>query len=93
MEKSKRKFSAEFKLKVALEALQERESMKSLCLRYSLSPNQINEWNKRLKASGASVFGRERASSEDSDKRLIAELYRQIGELKVDCDFLKKKLQ
>ena len=93
MKQTKRQFTKEFKMKVALEAIQERESVKNLCSRYSLTPNQIRDWKNVLKEQGSSLFGSKKQSESIDEGRLISELYRQIGELKVDNDFLKKKLQ
>lgn len=92
--KGRRKFSSDFKAKVALEALQERESIESLCKKYDLHPNQISAWKKQYREEGQKVFESESHSEALHEKdRLISELYRQIGELKVDNDFLKKKLR
>lgn len=90
MKQTRRKLTNEFKLKVALEALQEKESIADICARYSVTPNQVGEWKKKLKEDGSRVFGSKKQAKEADDKRLIKELYRQIGELKVDNDFLKK---
>jgi len=91
---SRRKFSAEFKAKVALEALQERETIEILCKKYDLHPNQVSQWKRSFKEEGSKVFEKSIGHDELSEKdRLIAELYRQIGELKVDNDWLKKKLR
>ena len=91
---SRRKFSSEFKAKVALEALLERETIESLCKKYELHPNQVSQWKRSLKEEGSKVFERGGGHDESAEKdRLIAELYRQIGELKVDNDWLKKKLR
>lgn len=92
--RSRRKFSSEFKAKVALEALLERETIESLCKKYDLHPNQVSQWKRSYREEGRKIFEKSGEHDELSEKdRLIAELYRQIGELKVDNDWLKKKLQ
>lgn len=89
----RRKFSSEFKSKVALEALREQESIESLCKKYDLHPNQISQWKRAFQESGHKVFESCSSQNDSSEKdRLISDLYRLIGELKVDNDFLKKKL-
>lgn len=91
---SRRKFSSEFKAKVALEALRERESISALSKKYDLHPNQISQWKREFLEGGHKVFDQGSRSNELEQKELlISELYRQIGELKVDCDWLKKKLK
>ena len=91
MNKLRRKFSASFKAKVALEALQERETIESLSKKHDVHPNQILRWKKELTDNSSKLFSKEVIGSEKSD-RLIEELYKQIGQLKVDNDWLKKKL-
>ncbi len=91
--KGRRRFSSEFKAKIAIEALQERNSIETMSKKYEIHPNQIKQWKKDFLENGYKVFERGENSTEiDQKERLISELYRQIGELKVDCDFLKKKL-
>ena len=91
--KPRRKFSNEFKAKVALEALRERESIESLSKKFDLHPNQIIQWKKTLKEGGGQLFSGEKQSESNSQDKLIEELYRSIGELKVANDFLKKNLK
>lgn len=80
-----RKFSSELKAKVALETLLERETIERLCKKYDLHPNQVSRWKRSPKEEDRRVFERSGGHDELSEKdRLIAELYRQIGELKVD---------
>lgn len=89
--RSRRKFSPEFMAKVALEALQEREGLETLSKKYALHPNQITLWKKQFKEEASKVFETEAQSSTIKEKEaLISELYRQIGELKIDNDWLKK---
>lgn len=89
---SRRKFSAEFKSKVCIEAIREHQTIEALSKKYELHPTQINLWKKEFLSKSASVFGRDAISDEDDKSQLIQALYAQIGELKVANDFLKKKL-
>jgi len=87
--KSRRKFSNEFRAKVALDALRERES-ESLSKKFDLHPNQIIQWKKNYKEGGDLLFSSEKQPESNSQDKLIEELYRSIRELKVANDFLKK---
>lgn len=93
--KSRRKFSAEFKAKVAIEAIKERHTIEEIARKYELHPNQVSTWKKEFLAKAASVF----SSSEDQsntkrDQMLLMEkLYTQIGKKEVEIDWLKKKLE
>ena len=86
-----RKFSASFKAKVALEALQERETIEFLSKQHDVHPNQILRWKKELSDNSIKMFSREPVGS-DKSERLVDDFYRQIGQLKVDNEWLKKKL-
>ena len=89
--KSRRKFTAEFKSKVAMEALQERETLSELSKRYEVHPNLIVQWKNSLKEKGFIVFQESHPEKDDQDK-LIESLYKEIGSLTMDVNFLKKKL-
>lgn len=91
--KSRRKFSPEFKARVALEALRERETIETLCKKHDLHPSQINLWKKELKDRSSAVFQNSSSKNSHDESELIGELYKQIGELKVANEFLKKKLR
>jgi transposase len=92
--KSRRKFSPEFKAKVVLEALKERTTLEDLARKYELHPNQIAIWKKEFLAKAALVFSSEEKNSEDKKQQeaLLEKLYSQIGQQKVEIDWLKKKL-
>jgi len=93
--KNRRKFSADFKAKVALEALKERITIEELARKYELHPNQIHLWKKEFLNKASVVFSSGESLSEDK-KRYEEErekLYAQIGQQKVEIDWLKKKLQ
>lgn len=91
MTTTRRKFSIEFKKKVVLEALKERETIEALSKKYELQPSQISLW----KAEALSNF--EQVFSKKSKQKAVPAvdingLYAQIGQQKVEIDFLKKKL-
>ncbi len=89
MSTTRRKFSKEFKAKVVLESLKERETLESLAKKYELLPTQISAW----KAQALQNFGQVFSSDKQPPKEKpvdIEKLYSQIGQLKVENDFLKK---
>jgi transposase len=92
MSTKRRKFSKEFKAKVVLESLKERESLESLAKKYELLPGQITTWKSHALKNFSNVFSKD--SSQENENGLDTQiLYAQIGQLKVENDFLKKKLR
>jgi transposase-like protein len=91
MSNKRRKFSKEFKAKVVLEALKERETLEVLAKKHELFPTQISLWKAEAMANFENVFanGKKDEVTESVD---IKGLYAQIGQQKVEIDFLKKKL-
>jgi len=89
--KKRRKFTAEFKSKVALEALKEQQPLHEIAKRYEVHPNQVTQWKKALLANAGSVFESESSQRDDGlkQKRKEERLYKQIGHLQVQVDFLK----
>lgn len=90
--KSRRKFTPEFKAKVVLEALQERESITSLAKKYSLNAEQINKWKRDFKSKAGLLFSSETKPKDELDEKEKQKLYETIGQQKVEIDFLKKAL-
>ena len=90
--KARRRHSAEFKSKVALEALKERSTLAELAAKYQLTPVQITQWKKQAIEHMSEVFepNGERKSG-GGQEALIAQLYQKIGEIEVENDWLKKK--
>ena len=89
---SRRKFTAEFKAKVCIEAIKERQSIEILSKKYDLHPTQINTWKKEFLNNSPVVFEKEAKDNAGDTEQLIQRLYAQIGEQKVAIDFLKKNL-
>ena len=87
---TRRKFSAEFKAKVALEAVKNQQTISELANRFDVSPVVISKWKAEFLENVASVFEKGGRKSDDQDNPEIEKLYAQIGQLKVENDFLKK---
>jgi transposase-like protein len=90
MPKRKRR-SAEFKFKVALEAAKGTKTLSELSSEYEVHPSQISEWKSRLLKDGTSVFSTTTARQQRNQETLQAGLYEQIGRLKMELEWLKKK--
>ncbi len=91
MGQTRRKFSSAFKAKVALEAIKGKETVTALAQRFELHANQISAWKQEFLEKSASVF-EDGASPEKKELLDVDILYAQIGQLKVENDFLKKSL-
>jgi len=88
----KRTFTKEFKAKVALEAIKGSKTIQELASIYEVHPNQIMQWKKHLLEGASDLF--EKSSKKDHSKKNDkndGDLYKCIGELKVENEFLKKK--
>jgi transposase len=92
--KRKRTFSSEFKAKVVIEALKERSTLEELAVKYELHPNQIGNWKKEFLSRVSSIFSRDEDKLLDKRQQdaLLEKLYSQIGQQKVEIDWLKKNL-
>jgi len=90
--RDRRKFTATFKTEVVLEALRERKTISELAQQFDLHPNQISAWKKEFLEGASRVFetgaNPEHAALEEKQ----GELYKQIGKLQVENDFLKKRV-
>jgi putative transposase len=91
MGKTRKSYSSAFKAKVALEAVKKEKTIAQLSSEYGVHANQINQWRKRLLEELPEIFSKNRQKKEKDNEDLQDELYRQIGQLKVELDWLKKK--
>ena len=93
MGKIHRQYSPTLKAKVALEAIREGETIVELASRYGVHPTQIKKWKKTATEQMLELFkdGRQKGVREKEKDLFIEELYREIGQLKVELDWLKKK--
>ncbi len=92
MKESRRKYSPEFKARVALEALKDEQSVAELAHRFEVHPSQVRKWKKALSEGAAGIFGGDGDRGRKDSEALTARLYQEIGQLKVERDFLEGKL-
>jgi len=87
----KKSHSASFKAKVALEALRGAKTLSQITADYGVHSTQIVRWKKIALEILEAGFSEKRAKVDLAQEKLVEELYRQIGQLKVELDWLKKK--
>lgn len=92
MTMQRRQHSAEFKAKVALEAIRGERTVNELAAEYGVQPVQITQWKKVALEELPKIFSSRRGAKHKEEEALKAALYQQIGQLKVELDWLKKKV-
>lgn len=94
MKKIRRKFSSAFKSEVALEAIKGIKTISEISQYYELHPVQVTQWKKEFLAHSSEVFEGDERRNEELERlhKERDELFRQIGELRVENEWYKKKL-
>jgi len=91
MSNKRKQYSPEFKAKVALAAIKNEEMIAELARRFAVHPTMINNWKRALLNGAVDIFDKGHKSHKQTEAK-VDELYRQIGQLKVERDFLAKGL-
>jgi transposase len=87
----KKSFSPEFMAKVALAAIKEEATIAELSSKYEVHRTQIGNWRKQAMEGVVEIFKGKRDKSKKDNEKLVEELYCQIGQLKMENEWLKKK--
>ena len=91
MSKKRRQYSADYKFKLALEAAKGTRTLGELSSETGVHPNQIGQWKGRLVDEGPSLFARNGAQLQREIDKRESDLYEQIGRLKMELEWVKKK--
>jgi transposase-like protein len=91
MTQKRKQYNMQFKFKVALEAAKGVKTISQLASEYDLHPNQVSSWKKQLVEAGPTLFNRQIDRRQQQQAAQEAELYEQIGRLKMELEWLKKK--
>jgi len=91
MRRQRRQYSADWKAKVALEAIKGQRTVQEIASHYEVHPTLVTHWKKQLLEGAAEIFSNGKRAAGEADEELKAELYQQIGKLQVEVDWLKKK--
>ena len=89
--RQRRNFSAEMKSRIALEAIKGQKTIQEIASHYGVHPNQVTNWKRQAIEGLSSVFADRRSRPDTSEEAIKAELYQQIGEMKMELDWLKKR--
>ena len=90
IKQTRRKFSPEFKSKVVLETIRNQKTLSELSLQYEVNAVTISKWKAEFLENMPMVFGKTAPSASEDSSPELEKLYAQIGQLKVENDFLKK---
>ena len=91
MKRQRRQYSADWKAKVALEAIKGQQTVQEIASHYEVHPSLVTQWKKQLLEGAPQIFLNGKMGASGGEEELKAELYPQIGKLQVEVDGLKKK--
>jgi transposase-like protein len=91
MARERKSYSGELKAKVALDAIKGQRTVNEIASKYGVHPSQVTQWKKQALEELPQVFSDRRARAQAQQEATQAELYQQIGQLKVELDWIKKK--
>ena len=92
MARQRNHYTADFKAKVALAAIKGQQTVNEIAATYGVHPHQVLQWKRQALEVLPDVFSSRRAHAAQDGEALQARLYQQIGQLKVELDWLKKKV-
>jgi len=90
-EKRRKNFTSQHKAKVAIEAIRGSKTVNEIALEYSVHPGQVGLWKKELLAQASGIFDTKRGPKPEDPSASSERLYSEIGRLKMELDWLKKK--
>ena len=93
MPNHRKRYSAKFKAKVALEAMSGLSTLEEIASKYGIHPVMVSQWKKKLQENASGAFGntKEKKELEEKDKKIEA-LYKTVGQREYELDWLKKKM-
>ena len=92
MSKKRRRFTADFKKRVALEALREQDTVQAIAAPYEVHPNQVSTWKRQAMEGLAEIFSRPALKRDEEHEAKVRKLHAKIGELTVERDFFRRGL-
>jgi putative transposase len=91
MKTQRNRYSADFKARLALEVVKGQRTLNEIASEHGVHPNLLLQWKKHLLEELPALFADKRCKQQRQDEEHEAQLYQQIGQLKVELDWLKKK--
>jgi putative transposase len=91
MRTQRKSYTGDYKAKIVVEAIKGQQTINQLASKYGVHPNMITEWKKQALAGLPQVLSDRRGREEKAEEELKAQLYQQIGQLKMELTWLKKK--
>ena len=91
MSRKRKQHGSGLKAKVALAAVRGDRTTSELAAKFQVHPTQVSQWKRALVEGAEDLFGRDRGREAQEQEALVADLYEQIGRLRMELEWLKKK--